>query len=190
MLRGRIWLVVLPLLAICSEGAHSLLGIFAPGGYQGAELFGGSFGKEALLPLLLALAVVMLVGGLVAASADGRSRRASCTAIAALPLVAFAIQEHVEYAIGHGGMSWTLAAHPAFALGLALQLPFAVAAYVAARLLLVLAKVVAVRLSAPQRLRIEIRLFSAPAPGETRPRRGRPLRDARFNRGPPRPILV
>lgn len=189
MVRGRVSLVVLTLLAIGSEGAHSILGIFAPRGYQGAELFEGSFGNETLA-LLLALAAVMLLGGLVAASTDRRSLRASRALIAALPLVGFAIQEHVEYAIRHGGMSWTVAAHPAFALGLALQLPFATLAYLAARLLLVLADVVAVRLSARRRMPIEWLLFSPPAPGETRPRRGRPSRDARFNRGPPRPISV
>jgi hypothetical protein len=183
-------LVVLPLLAIGGEGAHSLLGIFAPADYQGAELFGGSFGVRTLLPLLLALAAMMLLGGLVTASAEGRSLRASRSLIAALPLVAFAIQEHVEYAIGHAAMPWTVAVHPTFALGLALQLPFAVLAYFAARCLLALADVVATRCDAPRRRRLHLPLFPATTPGPARSRRGRPSGDARFNRGPPRPISV
>ncbi len=190
VVRGRVWLVVLPLLAIGGEGAHSLLGIFAPAGYQGAELFGGSFGDRTLLPLLLALAAVMLLGGLFAASAEGRSLRVSRTMVAVLPLVAFAIQEHVEYAIGHGGMSWTVAAHPTFALGLALQLPFAVVACFAARCLLVLADAVVTRRAAPRGKRLDFRPLSAPTSGTTRPRGGRPSGDARFNRGPPPPISV
>lgn len=190
MVRGRIWLVVLPLLAIGSEGAHSLLGIFAPAGYQGAELFGGSFGDRMLLPLLLALAVTMLLGGLVVASVEGRSPRASRTLVATLPLVAFAIQEHVEYAIGHGGMPWTVTVHPMFAVGLALQLPFAFAAYFAARCLLALADAVVAPRAAPCVARLELRPLLAPTSGTTRPRGGRPSGDARFNRGPPRPISV
>jgi hypothetical protein len=182
-------LVVLPLLAIGGEGAHSLLGIFAPAGYQGAELFGGSFGDRTLLPPLLALAAVMLLGSLVVASVEGRSLRASRTLVATLPLVAFAIQEHVEYAIGHG-LPWAVAVHPMFAVGLALQLPFAFAAYFAARCLLALADAVVTRRAAPCVTRPELRPLLAPTSGTTRPRGGRPSGDARFNRGPPRPISV
>jgi hypothetical protein len=183
-------LVILPLLAIGSEAAHSLVGLVAPSGYLGSELFGGSFGTETLLPLLLSLALVTVAGGLVAGSARGRSLRTSRALIAALPLAAFAMQENVEYAIGHGGLTWGVVTQPAFWIGLALQLPFAVAAYLAARLLLVLAEAVSARLAAPRRVRLDFHPILADGTGATRPRRGRPSGDARFNRGPPRPITA
>jgi len=182
--------VILPLLAIGSEAAHSLLGFVAPSSYQGAELFEGPFGTETLLPLLLSLALVTVVGGIVAGSARGRSLRASRSLIAALPLVAFAIQENVEYAIGHGGVASSLVTQPAFWIGLALQLPFALVAYLAARLLLVLADVVSARLAVPRRIRLDFHPVLADGTAATRPRRGRPSGDARFNRGPPRPMTL
>jgi hypothetical protein len=188
--RGRIWLVVLPLLAVGSEAAHELLGLFAPGSYKGAELFQAGGGGRALLPLLIAVGAVLVLGGLVMSRAGYRRPQLSSKAFAALPLVAFAVQEHVEYAIGHGGVDWTLAAHPAFLVGLALQLPFAVVAYLVARLLFLLADVVAGRLVARSPVRLDFRPLHACALGAPRSRRGRPSGDARFNRGPPRPMLV
>jgi hypothetical protein len=182
--------VLLPLLAIGSEAAHALLGLVAPPGYLGAELFDGRVGTQAFLPLLLSLAVVVVVAGLVTASADSRNLHTSRFLIAALPLVAFTIQEYVEYAIGHGAVSWTVAAHPAFAYGLALQLPFAVIAFLAARLVLVLADAVSALFAPPRRARLDFHPVLATGPGAIRPRRGRPSGDARFNRGPPQPITV
>jgi hypothetical protein len=178
------------LLAVGSKAAHELLGLFAPQSYQGAELFAAGTDGRALLPLLIGIVAVLVLGGLVMSRAGQRRPRLSRKAFTALPLVALAVQEHVEYAIGHGGVDWTLATHPAFVLGLALQFPFAVAAYLVARLLFLLADVVAGRLVAPRPVRLDLRPLHACALGALRSRRGRPSGDARFNRGPPRPIFV
>jgi hypothetical protein len=185
VVRGRGWLVVLPLLAVGSEAAHALVGVFAPADYRGAELFGASGGGPALVPLLLVLAAAVVGFGLVTASNRARHLRAFRVAIAALPLVVFAVQEHIEYAVGNDQMGWTLVTRPAFWLGLALQLPFALLAYLAARLLLAIADVVVARFRAPGRPRIDLRPVLAAAARTCRPRRGRPSGDARFNRGPP-----
>lgn len=184
MKRGRIWLVVLPLLIVGSELAHSVLGRLAPASYQGAELFDRTVGRS-LLPPLLSLAAALVIGGLAIRAGTGRGCRISRRVIAGLPLVVFAIQEHLEYALGHGHLSLTLAAHPAFAIGLALQLPFAVAAYLAARLLLVLAAAIAERPSPRRRLRGELRPLQPAPAGFEGPRPGRLPGDARLNRGPP-----
>jgi len=183
--------VLLPLLALGSEAAHAILGIFAPPGFQGAELaeFSGEGARQ--LPLVVAVAAALVVGGLLAAPSGRRSPRASRFVVAALPLVAFTVQEHVEYALGHGHVAWALGLRPAFALGLALQLPFALLAYILAGLLLVLADAVATRLVvAAGRPRLDLHPVLAAAPGATRPRRARPSGDARFNRGPPQPMFV
>jgi hypothetical protein len=185
-----VWLVVLPLLAVGSEAAHALVGLFAPTGYEGAELFGASGAGRKLLPLLLVLAVVVVGRGLATASSRTRRPRAFRIVIAALPLVLFAVQEHVEYAVGHDQMGWTLVTRPIFWLGLALQLPFALLAYLAARLLLALADVVATRLVLVRRPKLDLRRVRTSAAGAGRPHGGRPFGDARFNRGPPLPIAV
>jgi hypothetical protein len=54
---------------------------------------------------------------------------------AALPLVGFALQEHLERLFHDGAFPLGASLEPTFALGVALQLPFAVAALVAARAL-------------------------------------------------------
>ena len=64
--------------------------------------------------------------------------------VALTPLLLFSVQEHVEYALGHGRVS-VLVLQPAFLLGLLLQVPFAVAAWVAAAVLLRLAAAIARR---------------------------------------------
>lgn len=191
MVRGRIWLVVLPLLAVGSEAAHAVLNLFAPEAYQGAELFEATSSTRALLPMLVGIAAVLVLGGLVTLPTGGRRPRISRCAFATLPLVAFAIQEHVEYGIGHGGVDWTLVTHPAFAYGLALQIPFAVVAYIASRLLFVLTDVVAEHLVDRRRAQLEPSPFlPSCAPAVARSPSGRPSGDARSTRGPPRPMPV
>ncbi len=182
--RGRIWLVVLPLLIAGSELAHAVLGRFAPAGYQGAELFERSGTGRGLLPLLLALAAALVVGGLATHATGGRSCRVSRRVIAVLPLLVFTVQEHLEYALGHGRLPLTVVAHPAFALGLALQLPFGLAAYLAAKLLLVLAATIAGRGTehhVPARVALVLPLRAVTAGFG----RARLSGDTRFTRGPP-----
>ena len=191
MVRGRIWLVVLPLLAVGSEAAHAVLNLFAPEAYQGAELFEATSSTRALLPMLVGIAAVLVLGGLVTLPTGGRRPRISRCAFATLPLVAFAIQEHVEYGIGHGSVDWSVATHPAFAYGLALQIPFAVAAYLVSSLLFILADAVAARLVDRRSGRLEpIPFLSCCGPVVARSRTGRSSGDARSTRGPPRPIFV
>jgi hypothetical protein len=190
MRRFRIWLVVLPLLVAGSEVAHAVLNRFAPSGYKGAELFERSDLGSSLVPLLASLVAAIVIGGLAIQATSGRSCRLSRRLFAALPLLAFTIQEHVEYALGHGHPSWTLVLQRSFAFGLALQLPFAFAAYVAARLLLVLAAAIARRRPAPRRVRAQFRpLLPAPT-GLESPQRGRLPGDSRLNRGPPRLVVL
>jgi hypothetical protein len=56
-----------------------------------------------------------------------------------LPLVGFALQEHLERLLPAGSLPLDAPLEPAFLIGLGLQLPFALAALAAARLLLGLA---------------------------------------------------
>jgi hypothetical protein len=186
MSRSRFWLFVLPLLVAGCESAHALLDRLAPASYKGAELFEASGGGSELIPLLAALGVgVILLAITAGLFARSRTRPICWWVVAALPVLAFAIQEHVEYAVGRHTLPLAVASHSMFFLGVALQLPFAAAAYVAARLLLRLTE------SLPRRGRALPFLprvaDTAPRPAVSRrtPSRARLAGDARLNRGPP-----
>jgi hypothetical protein len=84
------------------------------------------------VPLALSVSLGVLAAGLAfqaAAGFRGESRRplASPT-IMLLPPIAFVVQEFSERIVHTGQVPWTVLAQPAFLLGLAFQLPFALAA--------------------------------------------------------------
>jgi hypothetical protein len=150
LLRVRVWLVVFPVLVAGSEVAHSLVDLFAPRAYLGAEVFDPDSGRDGLVLPLAGLGVGLVVAAL-ASGLTGRLRgrpelaRTPGRLVAMTPLLLFLVQEHVEYAVGHGRV-FLLVLRPAFLLGLLLQVPFAVAAWFAAALLLRLTAAIARRL--------------------------------------------
>jgi hypothetical protein len=83
-------------------------------------------------PLALTTGVLVLIAALVfrtLAGFRGQPRRpAASPVIVLLSPAAFVVQEHVERLIHSGEMPWTAALQPSFLLGLALQMPFALAA--------------------------------------------------------------
>jgi hypothetical protein len=81
--------------------------------------------------------------------------------IAAAPLVGFAVQEHAERWVHDGSVPWSTAAEPTFLAGLALLVPFGLAARAAARAMLRAAVVVGVALRGEPRLP----LAALPRPG-------------------------
>jgi hypothetical protein len=138
--RARFSLVLVPLLLGGTETAHAVVERFASEEYAGAEVFApGSTGRE-LLPWLataaVGVAVALIAAEVPARLRGGRVRSVPLLAVAPLPLLVFALQEYLEYWAGNGDIAWTLAASPPFLFGLALQVPFAVAALLAARVLL------------------------------------------------------
>jgi hypothetical protein len=97
-------------------------------------------GYLARLPLALAVAGAIGVVGLGCAVWDAargrRVRELSPLAFALLPPLAFALQEVLELSLHTGHFGWRAVAAPTFLPGLALQLPFAALAFLAARFLL------------------------------------------------------
>jgi hypothetical protein len=97
-------------------------------------------GYLAWLPLALAVAGALGLVGFAFAVGDvarGRHvRELTPAAFALLPPVTFVVQELVELSLHTGTDGWHAFAEPTFLPGLALQLPFALLAYLAARLLL------------------------------------------------------
>jgi hypothetical protein len=136
------WLLVLPLVALSTQLAHSLayrlLESNALARAQHLEATGHS--SIALVPLLsvITLVLVFAVGAAVMRDA-GRGYSIGSIALwpfAVMPVAGYALQEVLErVGTGHGDLSAILA-EPTMVGGLALQLPFALAAYAIARFIL------------------------------------------------------
>ena len=142
MRRSLAWLVAVPLMLAGSQAAHVLAyrWVYPQAGVRLDALVRTGHGYMSLLPFAFAVAAAVVALSLVAAAADAaRGRRARplpAWAFALLPLVGFAVQEHVERWLYSGVLPWHEALAPTFLPGLALELPFAALAYLAARLLL------------------------------------------------------
>ncbi len=163
--------------------------LVSPDAHERSELLAGSgHGYFSYLPFAVALCVALLVAGLVAvARAAGRGRPAFSLdpwPLAVLPLATFVLQEHLERYLHDGAFPWHAATEPTFALGLVLQIPFAIAAYVVARLLLRAAEAIGSARGAPRKLRPAVLANLAPAPVDLPSLE--PLADGHPARGPPR----
>jgi hypothetical protein len=109
--------------------------------------------------------------------------------MAVLALVIYALQQNVELALAHRPW-WQATLSTSFVVGLALQLPFACAAYLLARLLGGAADRIARLVGAPVRRRSPAAVFvrrPRPTGVAAAPR---PSLRVRPSRGPPRAALV
>jgi hypothetical protein len=142
MRRGAAWGLALPLALVGSQAAHAVAYalVYPQAGTRALTLFATGHAYLSYVPLLLAgagaaAAVALAVTALDAAV--GRPvRDVPAWAFALVPPVGFAIQELLELSLHTGTLGWRAVLAPTFLPGLLLQLPFALAAYVAARLLL------------------------------------------------------
>ena len=142
MRRALAWLVALPTMLVGVEAAHTLAYrvVFPQASLRGAVLAATGHAYASRLPLALALGGAVAIVGLTAAVVDvvrgGGVRELGAGAFAALPPLAFAVQELLELSLHTGHVAWHAFAAPTFLPGLALQLPFALLAFVVTRLLL------------------------------------------------------
>jgi hypothetical protein len=161
---GAPWLVSLPFMAAGCLAAHSLA-------YHLTSDSNARHGYLAFAPLAVGLlAAVAVVGTL------RRGRPSSPLAFAALPPLAFVVQEHAE-------RLELVATEPAFLVGLLLQLPFALAALVAARAFVGLADLVLETLATSRTIRRAI-VSAASLPTVELPRPS-PLAASHSSRAPP-----
>jgi hypothetical protein len=126
------------------------------------------------VPLALSVSLGVLLAGLAlqaAAAFRGEPRGAATSPLILLmPPIAFVVQEFTERLVHSGHVSWTVVLQPAFLLGLAFQLPIALAALIVAWLLDSAARAVGRALGAQPRLAFQIfvpdpvRVVAAPRP--------------------------
>jgi len=195
MARGRPlpWLLALPLMAGGSFAAHrlgSLLG--GPGGHAetGRELAERTASPAAspftfplgLLGALMAVALVVRAPALL----RGRPTRGiTPAAFFLLPPLAFAFQEASERVVHAESFPFHAPLEPRFLAGLALQLPFALAALLLARAFVRVARRIARTLGAASSLRLpDTAILWIPA-GPAAPARVPALALGYAGRGPP-----
>jgi len=166
MSRRLLWPLVLTLSAAGVLVGHDLAYRLAGVGSDGLH------GYLAHAPQLL---VALSLPALLVALAGGRTQAPPAWAFGLLGAGGFAAMEHLER-LGHG-VPWLLTS-PLFLLGLALQLPFALAAWWLARALLALE--VPARARPPRRPRLVFEMRTAIGAPVSTGLRGRPR-----PRGPP-----
>ena len=138
MRRRLAWLATLPLMVAGLLAGHGLAYRLAiPDAHaRGHALAHSGHGYLGYTPLVLAVCLGLLLVALAFRALAGFRGGASCPAaspaLVLLPPLAFAVQEHLERFVHSGHVSWTTAFQPSFLFGLALQLPFALAALLVA----------------------------------------------------------
>jgi hypothetical protein len=152
-------LAVLASLALAVTGAqlaHTLAYRLAePNAHERAHLLSESGHAylrfaSAGLGLLAAIVVLSLVLEVRAIGVGARRTHPRLWGFAAIAPATFVFQEHFERLLHDGASPWGAALEQTFLLGLVLQLPFALLAYAAARLLLGAARGIAALLRRPR----------------------------------------
>jgi hypothetical protein len=196
MRRSVAWLSALPLILAGSQVAHVVAYrlVYPSSHARLHELVSTGHGYMEQLPLVLGIAGAVAAVSLLVAVADaarGRRLRAlPAWAFALLPMASFTLQEVLERSLHAGTFIWRAVESPTFLPGLLLQLPFALLAYLIARLLLRVAEVAGRRLGSvlpPARLEPTSFLFAVVV---ARTARANALALRLGKRGPPRLLLA
>jgi hypothetical protein len=155
MRRSLAWLSALPLIVAGSQVAHvfAYRWVYPSSQVRSRELLSTGHSYMDRLPLVFgiggAVALVSLLVAVADAARGRRLRRLPAWAFALLPLATFVLQEILERSLHTGTFVWQAVESPTFLPGPVLQLPFAAAAYLIARLLLrtasALGRMIAVR---------------------------------------------
>lgn len=196
MRRLLAWLVALPLMAAGSQVAHALAYRWAyPNVHvRMTALVATGHGYLAWMPLVLGIGAAGAFLSLLVVVLDAASGREERTlpawAFALLPPLGFTAQEILERSFHAGSLVWQAVEAPTFLPGIALQVPFAAAAYLAARFLLRAAARAGAALAVPAVRRPPLPALDLPRPAPAPFRLVGPLGCWLAERGPPRPLPV
>ena len=187
--RALAWLSAFPLLVLGTLAAHgAAYRLVEPDPAERAAALAGS-GHAYLdqAAFVLAAVVALLLAALAARFVHGfRGRRSAATpgwALAIVPVLGFVFQEHLERILSGSGLSPGL--EPAFLVGLALQLPFALAALLIARALGDAAEALGRALAPDESPRISRWPAAVAVPARALPPHSRPAGRGCSQRGPP-----
>lgn len=164
-------MVLLPLTAGGSLAAHALAyRLVAPHAHERANLLAlTGHGYLGYAPLVVGLMVAVLLIGLgtvVADAARGSPRpRLSALSFLMLPLLGFVVQEHAERFVHDSHLALGTMLEPVFLVGLALQVPFALAVFLLGRALLAVAEVVGKALGSVSSPRLLVTALHRLSPG-------------------------
>jgi hypothetical protein len=142
MRRSLAWLSALPLIVAGSQVAHvfAYRWVYPSSQVRLQALLATGHGYMDQLPLVFGIGAAVASLSLLAAVLEttrGRPLRGlPAWAFALLPLLTFVAQEILERSLHSGTLVWQAVESPTFLPGLVLQLPFALIAYLTARLLL------------------------------------------------------
>jgi hypothetical protein len=152
------WGLALPLALAGTQAAHALAYtlVYPQASFRVAALDAAGHSYLTWLPVVLACGAacaLLSFGGAVASAARGRPERVARPWVFALlaPSV-FVLQEVIELSLHTATFGWRAVLAPTFLPGLALQLPFALLAYVAARILMRAAAVLGCALARAQQV--------------------------------------
>jgi hypothetical protein len=192
---GRLlaWSLVVPLagvgLVLGHEAAYRI--VFGDDARRARALVASGHSYSEHVTTLLGLcAGLLLVAFALRAAAAFRSRpvdRRLPAALALLPPVAFLAREYLERAISQGDVLPALALDPTFVVGLAIQIPFGVLAFLLGRWLGDLATIVGRRLASAPRPIVRQPLATRPLPLRFDAPLVPALARGYGDRGPPRP---
>jgi len=156
------WLSIAPLMLVGLLAGHVLgyrLAISDPHARADALAHSGH-GYFSYVPFALSVCVGVLLAGLalqaISAFRAEPRRPATSPLIVLLPPVAFVVLELLERFVHAGHVPWTTAVQPSFLIGLALQLPFALAALLLAWALDSAARAIGDALASPRRPAFQI----------------------------------
>jgi hypothetical protein len=136
------WLVATPLMLAGSQAAHAFAyrWEYPDAKVRARVLIATGHSYMDYAPFVIGLAGALLLLTLLVAVMDSRHGRAlpalPTWAFTLLPPLAYVVQEQSERAFHSGALQWSTMLGPSFLPGLVLQIPFGLAAYLVARLLL------------------------------------------------------
>jgi hypothetical protein len=176
--RLTVWLVTLPLAVAGTQMAHAIAYRLAvPADHERAHQLGATgHGYLAHLPLAVAIGAVLVTYAFVAEvlhltrSTKRIALRPQAWHFAIVAPALFVCQEHFERLFHDGTFPWGAMLAASFIVGLLLQLPFALAAYAFARLLLQAARTLGDRLARRRHRRLSSATFNWPTEGFIAPR--------------------